>query len=128
MIKSQGELWKLVRSGLTPLGVELQRIESGGTSRGIFDVNALWKGVEVWLELKVGDDGLSAEQKAWCVRRIKAGGRAFILRAVGVETGRLELWDGAHAVIKGEFPKLPQYLLYSPYDWELMAEWLFTAG
>ena len=75
-----GSLRSLIRKNL-PL-VHWQAIETGGTGRGIPDMNGCSNGIEVWIENKVAS-GLKVhtmrpEQVAWIERRARAGGRVFI--------------------------------------------------
>lgn len=88
-----------------------QRIETGSTGRGIPDVNLCWRGVEVWVEMKVVQGRrveLRPEQVAWHVRRTRAGGRSWIFARekksgprVG-EVDRLYLWPGKYSVSVSE--------------------------
>lgn len=59
-----------------------QRIETGGTGKGIPDLNGCRNGVDVWIENKLVECGekidISPEQVGWISRRTRAGGRAFI--------------------------------------------------
>lgn len=58
-----------------------QSIETGGTGRGIPDLNGCMDGVETWLELKGCSGwavGIRPEQTAWIERRARAGGRVFL--------------------------------------------------
>jgi hypothetical protein len=71
-----------------------QRIETGGTGRGIPDMNGCSDGVEVWIETKVTPGWkvvIRPEQVAWAERRFRAGGRVFL--AVRQTGGRRDaLW------------------------------------
>jgi hypothetical protein len=58
-----------------------QAIETGGTGRGIPDMNGCCEGTEVWIENKRTGHWkieITAEQSAWAERRIRAGGRCFV--------------------------------------------------
>jgi Holliday junction resolvase len=62
--------------------VHWQRVESGGTSRGIPDVNGCFAGHEFWIELKILQGNrvsLTPQQIAWHTRRSSAGGVSWIL-------------------------------------------------
>lgn len=75
-----GGLWKHVRRGLS--GWDLQRIESSLTGGGIPDANACCNGVDVWMELKWTSGWkprIRPEQIGWSERRIRHGGRVFML-------------------------------------------------
>ena len=90
----EADLWRWFRDELTSTyaGIDIQRVESGSTSEGIPDVNYCLRGVEGWLELKVGTItkrdphlvtlGLRPAQAFWLARRARAGGRASILAAI----------------------------------------------
>jgi hypothetical protein len=62
--------------------VHWQSIETGSTGRGIPDSNGCYNGVEFWCELK-STSGYAVvirpEQIGWAERRIRAGGRVFLL-------------------------------------------------
>jgi Holliday junction resolvase len=76
---SEAGLWKLLRANIQ---ADLQRLESGMTSRGIPDVNGCHDGKEFWVELKYTTTkkvALRPEQVAWLLRRSKVGGRTFVL-------------------------------------------------
>lgn len=70
--------------------VHWQPIETGGTGRGIPDLNFCSGGVEGWIENKVTSTlsvGLRPEQIAWLARRSRAGGRAFVAVRRKTEAG-----------------------------------------
>lgn len=81
MTKIDGGLSPLLRRHLPD--VDWVRIESGLTSLGIPDLNYAFGGREGWLELKVVKAGfkigIRPHQVAWIERRIRHGGRVFIL-------------------------------------------------
>jgi hypothetical protein len=122
MIETHSQLWSWLKFTLGG-AVETQRIESGGTGQGVFDVNALYNGVEVWIELKVGKDRLSPEQRAWCVRRVRAGGRCWIL--THVKDNELNLWDGHSAVIERLYPDTPICVFGRNIDRDWLRNMLF---
>lgn len=58
-----------------------QSIETGGTGRGVPDLNGCLRGVELWVECKVTAGWavtLRPEQIGWLCRRARAGGRVFV--------------------------------------------------
>jgi hypothetical protein len=77
---TDGGLAQIMREAL-PM-VHLQRIETGGTGLGIPDINGCFEGSEFWCELK-STSGYAVvirpEQIGWAERRIRAGGRVFLL-------------------------------------------------
>lgn len=83
-----GGLWGVISERMRH--VHFQRIETGGTGRGIPDVNGCLGGVEVWLELKATDAwsvGIRPEQIGWAERRLRAGGRVFLATRRRTEGG-----------------------------------------
>lgn len=101
----ESQFWDLVKSHL-PKKAHSQRIETGGTGRGIPDVNICYNEIEVWIELKIVKGkkvDLSAEQVAWLFRRARAGGRCWIVardQADGPRKGkydRIYAWSGDRA-------------------------------
>lgn len=90
------DLRRLIVSSLPQ--VHWQSIETGGTGRGVPDLNGCWLGVEFWIELKHVARGrkvaLSPVQAAWIARRLRAGGRAFILARYRQD---ILLWRGSSA-------------------------------
>lgn len=84
----------------------VDRIENG-VGVGMFDVNYCFSSVEGWIELKSpvepkrpttklfgSNHKVSQDQANWCLRQIKAGGRAFVLIATDK---RWMLIDGRQA-------------------------------
>lgn len=83
-----GGLGKLFREHLAEF--HWQRIETGGTGRGIPDSNYCVRstllrtkgdGIEGWVEFKTTDGwvlGLRPEQVGWISRRVRAGGRVWV--------------------------------------------------
>jgi len=61
--------------------VDWQRIETGGTGRGIPDLNGCYRGVEIWIELKQTEAwsvAIRSEQVGWAEKRMRYGGRVFL--------------------------------------------------
>jgi Holliday junction resolvase len=81
MIGSEKELWSVVKGGASD--IHWQRIETGGTGRGIPDLNGCRQAIEVWVELKFIKGGfkvgLRPEQCGWLLRRAAVEGRCWIL-------------------------------------------------
>ena len=74
-----GGLRKILPSHLSKF--HWQAIETGGTGRGIPDMNFCFGGIEGWVENKLTTAdavNLSPEQVGWIERRCRAGGRVFI--------------------------------------------------
>lgn len=139
---ADGDLGKLIQRYLP--GPHWQRVETGGTGRGIPDINGCMDGVEVWVENKATDGwtaGLRAEQVGWIDRRARAGGRVFVLVRRTVEAGprRGDAADDLYLYAGRDVVRLardgmgrggPEPLLYSTggpgrWDWTTVQEWLF---
>jgi hypothetical protein len=72
--------------------VDWQAIETGGTGKGVPDLNGCMDGNEVWIEMKMtahwAVQKMRPEQVAWIERRVRHGGRVF----VAVRRAHDELW------------------------------------
>ena len=99
LIDSEKKLWAVFKSNASE-DVHWQRIETGGTGRGIPDLNGCLHGREVWVELKFIKAGfkvgLSAMQCGWHLKRAAAGGRTGIL-VYKQQDNRLYIARGQHA-------------------------------
>ena len=138
---ADGDLGKLVQRYLP--GPHWQRVETGGTGRGIPDINGCLDGVEVWIENKATDGwtaGLRPEQVGWIDRRARAGGRVFVLvRRTTVSGPRrgdavddLYLHAGRDVVELAQrgLQQGPRPLLHSSggpsrWNWASVRNWLF---
>ena len=115
----ESAFWQLVKKNLP--NTHLQRIETGGTGRGIPDLNGCYKGVEFWVELKVVNAGkmirLRPEQIGWLVKRSMHGGRSFVL--VRTPDAQIYLYPGkdAREVLEEGLRREPLLCLTKPYDW-----------
>lgn len=120
----ESAFWQLIRKNLK--NVHLQRIETGGTGRGIPDLNGCFSGTEFWAELKVVNSGkkiaLRPEQIAWLLQRTKHGGRTFII--VRAPNSDIYLYKGEDAkeVLDEGLRKNPVLTLVKPYDWDSLLE------
>lgn len=75
-----GELSGILRRHLPQ--VHWQRIETAGVGSGVPDLNYCCDGAEGWVELKRATGrvvGVRPTQVAWIERRMRAGGRVFIM-------------------------------------------------
>jgi hypothetical protein len=84
-----GGLSKLFQQNL--IGWHWQRIETGGTGRGIPDLNGCKSGRDIWLEMKVTEAwnvGLRPEQIGWALRRVRAGGLVWCAVRQQCDAGR----------------------------------------
>lgn len=131
-----GGLWPLLKAGLP--NWDLQRIETGGTGRGIPDVNGCLMANEIWVELKATSGWspvIRPEQVGWAERRARHGGRVFLaVRRIcdaGPRRERAdELWlyrdDGFRAVAEGGLKSLTPRLLCTGgsrnWDWSAVNE------
>ena len=109
---------------------------TGSTGRGIPDVNLCYNGVEIWVELKIVSGrkvNITAEQCAWHYRRIRAGGRTFIIARDKVDKVRkgkydkIYVWTGENAVSVQENGIIAEnsYIYETPFDWEQIIAKLF---
>lgn len=136
-----GGLWKHVRAGLG--GWDLQRIETALTGGGVPDANGCCDGIEVWIELKwtAGwKPRIRPEQIGWAERRIRHGGRVFMLTWRRTDGGprspaASELWihrgtDMRHVADLGLRDAPPPVLRLpdgpSRWNWALVGETLLT--
>ena len=71
------------------------RIENGA-GVGEPDINCCYRGIEFWLELKIGPPKLRPAQYAWSMRRAKQGGRVYILARV---VDYLAVWKYPNVVV-----------------------------
>lgn len=95
--------WLLARCALTG---HATKIEST-TGRGIPDLNFCLAGQEGWIEGKLARGtsvALRPEQFAWCQRRVRAGGRVFVIAAQGrcLFIWRLRLFERDFALISAD--------------------------
>lgn len=106
--------------------VHWQSIETGGTGRGIPDLNGCYRGAEVWVELKVMVGRkviIHPEQIAWIERRTRAEGRAFV--AIRTPRDELILVPGRDARLILE--SVPRTLLWPKgyWNWNMISQTLF---
>ena len=122
----ENSLWQTFKRNLNkPLW---QRIETGGTGRGIPDVFGVLEGRCCWVELKVARGNkvnLSAEQVGWLIKFGRTGLRTFIL--VGTDKRTMYLFSGmdAREVLDDGLKHPPLLKLKVPYDWGKLQEELF---
>jgi hypothetical protein len=79
-MKTDGGLRSLLARNLPSF--HWQSIETGGTGQGVPDVNFCFSGVEGWIECKRAKGWVvdfAPQQIAWIERRVRAGGRVFVL-------------------------------------------------
>jgi len=119
-------LWQNLKRNLKqPLW---QRIETGGTGRGIPDVFGVLEGHCCWVELKIARGNkvnLSAEQVGWLIKFSRAGLRTFILVGTNKKTMYLFLGEEAREVLDLGLKHEPRLKLKLPYDWELLQKVLY---
>ena len=104
--------------------VHWQRIETGGISRGIPDVNGCFAGKEFWIELKIlhgNRVSLTPQQVAWHMRRSKQGGRSWIM-IDDPKTKTLSLVSGNQSVtLANEGVSSCMVIQHQkPIDWEAL--------
>ena len=91
----EASLWQLLRENLSK-EVHFQRIETGGTAKGVPDVNLCYQGKEIWIELKsiTGNKlTLSEFQIVWMHNRDKSGGKCLILVKKGKQIRAFDVAD-----------------------------------
>lgn len=127
-----GELRKIFREHLP--AVHWQSVETGGTGRGVPDLNGCYNGNEVWIENKsaVGFRVLlRPEQVAWLERRDRAGGRTFIAVRKGKDALYLFPGRAARLLLRNTLRTLPSSLLGtwkglpSAWNWVEISDILF---
>lgn len=81
---TETRIYASLKNGWSPLrDVHLCRIENASIS-GMSDVNACYRGREVWIELKVAVNDrirspIRSSQIAWSAKRVASGGRVMVL-------------------------------------------------
>jgi hypothetical protein len=122
----EASLWALLKEHL-PKGAHFQRIETGGTGKGVPDLNYCYQTKEVWIELK-SIEGLKSTltpfQIAWLYNRYRAGGNAFVLmRKNNSKKKQIKLFSPCQGMTFEEFAALnwkteSLITLSIPYKWE----------
>jgi|TARA_R100001530_G_scaffold2356_3_gene3960 Holliday junction resolvase len=119
-------LWlNLKRNLAAPLW---QRIETGGTGRGIPDVFGAYKGVCCWVELKIARGNkvhLTPEQTAWLIKFARAEVRTFILVGTNKKTMYLFSGNEAREVLDHGIKHRPLLKLKTPYEWKQLEKALY---
>ena len=122
-------LWQNLKRNLKkPLW---QRIETGGTGRGIADVFGVLEGHCCWVELKIARGNkvaLSPEQVGWLIKFSRAGVKTFILVGTDKKTMYLFLGEVAREALDLGLKHEPRLKLKLPYDWDLLQQTLFFDG
>jgi len=122
----EASLWALLKEHL-PKEAHFQRIETGGTGKGVPDVNYCYEGKEVWIELK-SIEGLKSTltpfQIAWIYNRYRSGGNTFILmRKINTKKKQIKLFSPSQGLSLKELGDLnwktdSLVTLEIPYKWE----------
>lgn len=136
-------------NGLRPLfhkrlpQIHWQAIEVGVVGRGVPDSNGCWQRCEFWLEFKATEAhrvDLRPEQVGWILRRMRAGGRVFIVTRrqhdggplLGPPTDELfihEGWDATTLKAEGLMSAPPVLHMEggpSHWDWDLVLDTLVS--
>jgi len=122
----ENNLWQNLKRNLTePLW---QRIETGGTGRGIPDVFGAFDNRCCWVELKIAKGNrvpLRPEQIAWLIKFGQTGLPTFIL--VGTDKRKMYLFSGLEAIIVKDLGLKadPLLKLTAPYDWVKLKRFYF---
>jgi hypothetical protein len=131
----ESNFWRLLRQNIEG---HLVRIENA-ISAGCPDVNACFKGSEVWCELKAGsrqsDIYLRVSQLSWMIRRVSNGGKVKVVYKVKDLIG---IVDGKELVKhKDNFRSTVNQTVYlrvqdiehetfkKPYDWARINELIY---
>lgn len=141
-MKSDGGLYDLFKKYLPPV-IHWQRIETGGTGRGIPDTNFCYE-YEGWIEFKKTSKwgaGLRPEQVGWIDRRTRVGGRVWIAvrrthtggERKGCAQDQLWLVPGRmviqlHQGGLNSVPVVPEEGGPSKWDWKVVAQKLGLPG
>jgi hypothetical protein len=110
--------------------IHWQSVETWSTGRGVPDYNFCCDGVEGWLELKKSSGwavDMEPEQIAWAERRLRHGGRLFIL--VRRKEDELWLFHGSAArelKLRGLKELSPMARWSRPWPWEELGRLLLS--
>lgn len=109
--------WRLyLKKFPVPYGPHIMRVENTAGS-GQPDVNACFRGVEAWIELKVAKGNrliFQPTQGPWIRQRVASGGRVFILAR---KEDTLHLYPWTIVDHSTWFGVLPAYVTNIPFDW-----------
>ena len=93
---TEAKFWSnWVKPALQGIAADHQRLEVS-TSRGVPDVNACYRGCEIWMELKVSNKGqceLRKEQYAWGTRRAKQGNGLVYVMFLDLKDQHIDIWQ-----------------------------------
>lgn len=125
----ESQLWKLIKPHF-PKDAHVQRIETGGTGRGVPDVNFAHQGKEIWIELKSIKGNhltLTEFQIVWMHKRRASGGRCFILAKKNKELRVFRIRDfQLTELLQGNvnWNTEPRLSLVPPYDWDTLFKFI----
>ena len=123
----ESQFWALLKPHI-PKEAHVQRIETGGTGRGVPDVNYCQQGREIWIELK-SIKGLKSElspfQVAWIYNRVRSGGNCFVLIRKSKEV-KLFQPKQLKEIQDLNWKTEPAILLTAPYDWKRLFNEIFN--
>lgn len=106
MAISESGFWSWLRTQLKRPDVDVQRIESPRTGKGIPDLNLCIAGQEVWVELKAAKVnksdqlvtiGIRPEQANWLAKRARLGSSVWLLVNIPGQSDTMALFDGLRA-------------------------------
>tara|TARA_R110002020_G_scaffold94037_3_gene226674 strand:+ start:187 stop:576 length:390 start_codon:yes stop_codon:yes gene_type:complete len=124
----ESQFWALLKPHI-PKEAHVQRIETGGTGRGVPDVNYCQQGIEIWIELK-SIKGLKSElspfQIAWIYNRIKAGGNCFVLIRKNKEI-KLFQPSTLEEIQKLNWKSESALTLNAPYEWDALFKFILNS-
>lgn len=128
----EAQLWQLVKSNF-PKGSHVQRIETGGTGRGIPDVNFCHEGKDIWIELKSISGNkltLTEFQIVWMHKRVTSGGRCFVLARKNKELRLFRIEDfQLSELLHGNvtWNSEPSLSLLPPYEWDALFKFILNS-
>lgn len=131
----ESAFWRTIRIA-TPY-VQWTRIENSAVA-GASDVNGVWQGAEVWVELKMMRGKqlqFRQSQLGWTARRYKAGMRNIAV--VARKDNKVMVWPGTVMFTKPTRvtkelviinPAPAPFELVKPFNWGLLVDFLFNGG
>jgi len=125
----ESQFWSLMKPHI-PNEAHVQRIETGGTGKGVPDVNYCQNGKEIWIELKSikgNKSELSPFQIAWLYNRAKAGGNCFVLIRKNREIKLFQPTE-LKEIQELNWKSESAVTLEAPYDWKTLFTFIFKAS
>jgi hypothetical protein len=122
-------LWVTVRKNLPGDKMRIENLIGAGTP----DVNVCFQGKEVWLELKINENGrykIRKEQHVWGMLRARLGGGSVYLLGYRPDDGEIDVWKYPFEVIilndKLKAPAVPAHFTSSIRTFYKVIQFIFT--